>query len=371
MSMPKHVLLAAVAVAAIAVQAGAQTPSPAPTPDAGARQTPPERPLPREDARRARMRLLEERIRRAEEQQRRADARRGPEYTEAFSRTVTLGRTGTFELLNPSGDVVITGGRGDALRIDATKRVRHQDESQARSLLQNMQILVSERSGLVDVRTVFPRARNWYGAVDYTIALPDSANVVIRTMSGDLRLTNVRGDLRAESVSGDIVASAVGRVRALRTVSGDLQLTDAEGQDVTAGTVSGDLTVRDLKAQSMTVESVSGNLRLTDVELDRANLRSVSGDLEYRGRLARGGRYDLQSHSGDILVSPSGGNGFDLEAGTFSGDVRSDFEFRTTRDDDGARGRGGRGRSIRGTVGDAGAILTLRSFSGDVTVTRP
>ena len=96
------------------------------------------------------------------------EARRGPEQTETFTRTVRIGRNGTFDLSNVSGDIVVTGGGGEDIRIDATKRVRG-NEADAKALLQAMQIQVSERSGLVEVRTELPRRRNWSGGVDFTV----------------------------------------------------------------------------------------------------------------------------------------------------------------------------------------------------------
>src|SRR4030095_16969659 len=44
------------------------------------------------------------------ERRRRDEARRGPEVTENFSRTVRLGRDGTFSLDNVAGDLAGPGG---------------------------------------------------------------------------------------------------------------------------------------------------------------------------------------------------------------------------------------------------------------------
>jgi DUF4097 and DUF4098 domain-containing protein YvlB len=317
---------------------------------------------------RAREAAERERERQAAERRARLEERRGPEFTEAFNRTIRLGRNGTFDLSNVSGDVTVTGGGGDDVRIEAIKRVRDRSEAEAKALLQAIQIQVSERPGLVEIRTELPRRRNWSGGVDYTVALPNSANVTLRTVSGDLRVTNVRGELRAETVSGDVVASQLGRVRTLRAVSGDLQITDAEGDELTAGTVSGDVIARNVRVKTMDFESVSGDLRFAEVESERVNMRSISGDIEYGGRLARSGRYELQSHSGDIRLTPAGNTGFDVDANTFSGDIRSDFQLRGgTQPVDTGRGRS---RSLRGAVGDASAILTLRSFNGDILIMR-
>jgi DUF4097 and DUF4098 domain-containing protein YvlB len=318
----------------------------------------------------ARAAAQQERERAAAERQARRDAHRGPEQTETFSRTVRIGRNGTFDLSNVSGDVTVTGGGGDDVRIEATKRVRT-NEADAKALLQAIQIQITERSGFVDVRTDLPRRRNWSGGVDYTIALPSGANVTLRTVSGDLRMSNVRGELRAETVSGNIVASQLGRVRMLKAVSGDIQITDAEGGELTAGTVSGDVIARGVRVKAIDLESVSGDLRFTDVESERVNLRTINGDIEYSGRLARSGRYDMQSHSGDIRLVPTGNPGFDVDANTFSGDIRSDFQLRAGAQLTNATGRRGGNRSLRGAVGDASAILTLRSFNGDIVISRP
>src|SRR5688572_1468659 len=79
------------------------------------------------------------------ERRRREEARSGPEYTEQISKTLRLGRNGTFDLQNLSGDIVVTGGGGNDVRVEATKRVRHQRESEARALLQSIVVRIDER----------------------------------------------------------------------------------------------------------------------------------------------------------------------------------------------------------------------------------
>lgn len=310
------------------------------------------------------------------------DERRGPEVTEPFSRTVRLGRTGTVDLSNIAGDIVVTGGGGDDVRIDAVKRVRDRDDAAGRSRLQEIAIEVRELGNRVEVRTEYPRDRNdrreSFVSVDFTIALPQNAGVTLKSVSGDVRVTNVRGELRAETVSGNVVATDVPRATLLKSVSGDIQLTNA-GSDtsLSGGTVSGDVVIRGLKARTIDVGSVSGNVRLENVEAESATLRSVSGNIDYGSELARNGRYEFTSHSGTVRLMLSGNTGFDVEATTFSGDVRSDYALTLggTQVDNGGRGGRGRGRGpgnrgIRGSFGDGSARLTLRSFSGDIVITR-
>jgi hypothetical protein len=314
-------------------------------------------------------RAVEAQIARVQQRQPQRVGRGGQEVTEPFSRTVRLGRSGTFDLQNVAGDVVVDGTGGGDVRIEATRRVRAASDAEARAMLKELQIGVTERAGSVEVRTAYPRRRGASAWVDYRVSVPNNANVSLRTVSGNLRVNNVEGELRAESVSGDITASSVERVRNLRSVSGTLQVTDSEGNTIEGATVSGDVIVRNLKVRTIDLKSVSGDMRFTDVESERANLTSVSGDIEYAGRLARSGRYELQSHSGNLRVTPIGDTGFDVEANTFSGTVRTDFAL-TIREGTALGFRGGMNRGLRGTFGSAGAALVLRSFSGNVTIVR-
>ena len=84
------------------------------------------------------------------------EARFGPEFTESFNRTLQVGPSTTLNLTNESGDVVITGGGGTELRIDAVKRVRQMNEPGARMLLQAMVITISEQNGQVEVTDRVP-----------------------------------------------------------------------------------------------------------------------------------------------------------------------------------------------------------------------
>lgn len=300
------------------------------------------------------------------------ESRYGPEVIERFSRTVNVGASGAVEISNVAGNIVVTGGNGSQVRIEAVKRARARDEGDAQALLGELRIEVTELTNRVEVRTVYPRnRRNYSGSVEYTVSMPAGGSATIKTVSGDVRVTNVRGELRAESVSGDVVTSGSTRLSLVKSVSGDVQVTDASTEgEATVSTVSGDVVARNLKARSLDLGSVSGDVMATDVTSERATLKTVSGSLEYSGPLARNGRYEMTAHSGNVRLALSGNTGFELEATTFNGDVRSDFPITLHSSPDGDGRRGRRNRSIRGSYGDASAIVNLQSFSGDIIVTK-
>jgi DUF4097 and DUF4098 domain-containing protein YvlB len=308
-------------------------------------------------------RLARQQAQRLRAQQQRDATRNWPVVTETFSQTLRLGRNGTFDLQNAAGNIIVSGGGGDEVRIDAVKSVRHRVESGARAALPDVRINVTERGGNIEVRTEQPRRGNAVSSVEYTVAVPRGASVVLQSVSGDVRVTNIGGELRAQSVSGSITAASVRRVRELRSVSGTIDLSDGESDELTAHTLGGDVLVRNLKGRVLDLQTVTGDVRLMGVEVDRARLESMAGDLDYSGRLARSGRYEFQTHSGDIRLSPSGNPGFDLQATSFSGALRSEYALKVVQADSRAPSQ-----SLHGTFGDASAAVTAQSFSGDVLI---
>ena len=88
------------------------------------------------------------------------------------------------------------------------------------------------------------------------------------------------------------------------------------------------------------------------------------------GVLAAGGRYGIRSHSGSILLGVPDGSGFELEAESFSGSIRSDIPVLAGAADPTRRTTvlGAGSRAIRGTAGAGGADLELFTVSGDITI---
>jgi DUF4097 and DUF4098 domain-containing protein YvlB len=292
------------------------------------------------------------------------------EVTERFSKTAHLDQNGTFDLTNVTGDIVITGTTGRDVTIEAVKRVQRPNPRAARVLLAMIDIQVAEQANRVEVRTIVPRPRNFPGAVDFTVSVPEDASVIVKTITGSIRASNVKGELRADTVAGSISAAGVRKLAALKCVTGDVEITDAAADDpVTASTVSGNVMVRGLRARAVQLTSVSGNIHIEDAQIERLMVKTVQGNLDYTGDLARSGRYEFNSHSGDIRLVLSGNTGFELLANTFSGMVRSDFVFNRGRA--GAEGAAVQGpRTLRGAFGDASAMVALRAFSGNISLAR-
>ncbi|HEY7287603.1 MAG TPA: DUF4097 family beta strand repeat-containing protein [Vicinamibacterales bacterium] len=295
----------------------------------------------------------------------------GPEQTERFSRKVRVGRDGRVTVSNIAGDIIVNAGSGDEVSIEAVKRARG-DSGQ----LSSVRIDVQERAGSVYVQTTH-MGRNDHVSVDYTITMPASAAADVHSVSGNVKVTGIRGSMRAESVSGNVTATDTPKLEAAKSVSGDVTLSGVTTEgDLSAGSVSGSVSARNVKVHSLELGSVSGDLTATDVACDRLMAKSVSGNVEYSGAITKAGNYDINVHSGDVRLKLANPAGFVLNANSFSGSIRSDLPLTIGGDSSARdRDRGGRrsgmdNHSMRATYGDGSATLIVRTFSGDIVISK-
>lgn len=274
------------------------------------------------------------------------DARDSDEFRSSLDTTVALSGNGTVDLSLVSGEIVVTSWNRSEVRIHATSErgILRFDSSPSRITLG----VRSDRGRLGDTR--------------YEVTIPRSARVVAQGVSGDVS-TNGGSDVEAHSVSGDVkVVDATGRVT-IESVSGDASA-EKVGAGVKASTVSGELTLSDI-AGEVDANTVSGDIMLEGVRSSFVRTNTTSGDVRFDGTLDPQGRYEFESHSGDIQIAVPGG-GASLDVQTFSGDVNSDFPMTLQP---GSRSSG-RGRGMQFTIGGGGAHIRAQTFSGDITIER-
>jgi len=297
---------------------------------------------------------------------------RGPEQTDRFSAKYRLGRDGRVSISNISGDIVVTSGSGEDVTVEAVKRT-HGDRNQ----LDQVRIEADNAPGRVDIRTAYPRTvypqrGNSNVSVDFTVTVPAAASIDLHSISGSVKVSGVRGSVRAETISGAVTASDTPKRELAKSVSGNVTLDNVRTDgDVSASTISGTVTARSVKAHGLDMGSVSGDLAVSDAVCDRLGVKSISGSVEYSGGINKTGRYSVTTHSGSVRLALANPGGFELNADSFSGTIRSDFAVviggTSARND---RRRFGPGRSVHAVFGDGGATLTIRTFSGDIVIAK-
>jgi DUF4097 and DUF4098 domain-containing protein YvlB/Skp family chaperone for outer membrane proteins len=331
-----------------------------------------ERERAREQAERERERAREQ----AERERERARERDGSiQEIERTTRTFRIGANGELHLANISGDIVITRSTGSDAQIEIVKTARGRSSEDARELLSLVKVDIIERPNRAEIRTIYPQGdelrrnnrRNINVSVAFNVSVPAGTRVRANSISGSVSARDVRGDVVLKSISGAVRLINGGGATA-ESISGSIEVTDTSADGgVSASTASGSIMLRRVKARRVGANSISGNLVLEDVESPAVDAQTVSGGVQLNGALARNSRYELSSHSGSITVGVRSGTGFEVEATSFSGSVRSELPFDNTNVQP-ARGRFS--RSLRGVVGDGSAVLELSTFSGSIAIVK-
>jgi DUF4097 and DUF4098 domain-containing protein YvlB len=310
------------------------------------------------------------------EQRRAAQQRAYPaRQEERVTRTLNIGGRGELTISNLAGDIVITRRGGDEVQIEAVKIARGRTDEEARESLKLVTVGFTERSGRGEVRTSYPHERqantrrNVNVSVNFTVSAPENTRITVKTLSGNVNASDIKGELSLVTTSGNVTITNAGRISEARSTSGHVEVTSVTTENALELTsISGNVVARRVKAPRMELETVSGRVIMEDVDVPRIDAQSIAGEIEFSGRLARNGRYDFNSHAGNVRLAVVGDTGFEFDANSFSGTVRSDITLKDESSSEG-RGRAGR-RSLQGVFGDGSALVDVTTFSGSVILTR-
>jgi hypothetical protein len=284
-------------------------------------------------------------------------------YEEKFAKTVSLARDGEVILKNISGQIEVkTWDRGE-VKIDALKISSASTVAKAKENAAKVEIVVEKEGNTLKIETEYPdNKKEWKRdsinvSVNYNLMIPAKAAVKITSVSGSVDLEAIGGATKAKVVSGDVTVMKAAKGVDCEAVSGDIVVQDVTG-DAYLNVISGRINAEGIKG-SIKATVVSGRIELIEVsEADKVEAEAVSGTIVYEGRISKGGRYTLNSHSGTVQMVIPSDSAFEFEATTFSGRIQSDFEIKIS----GEISR----RKISGVVNNGGAVVKLTTFSGNV-----
>ena len=265
--------------------------------------------------------------------------------------TFAFAEDGTIDLSSISGDIVVTGWSRREAQIKATsERGRLElDASSSRITLEE-----HGRGSMWGSRRG-PDTR-------YEVSVPRGVRVIARSTSGDVSVRGTGGAVEGNSTSGDVTIEDATRRVELSSVSGDVTARKVRGT-VDASSVSGSIELDDVEGE-LHVNTTSGDIQLGDVVSRDIEASTTSGDITFSGNISGDGRYEFNSHSGNIeLAIPSSANArFAVE--TYSGELDSDFPITLQPGDRSSR----RPRRFEFTVGNGGPRIVAETFSGDLQI---
>lgn len=298
-------------------------------------------------------------------------------HEEKFAKSVPLVKDGTVVVRSVSGDITIKTWDRAEVNIDALKVSKASSMDKAKENADKVKIEVTEEGKTLRIEVDYPNRgfRNASVSVHFNLMIPDKASADAKSVSGDIRVSNIGGEARVEAVSGDLSLENIAGSLKAHSVSGDVEVTKvSKGAD--CSTVSGDVEVRDVLGDvflnsvsgeisaeqvkgGVDAETVSGDITLKGVSKGRqVKAKALSGTVRYEGEIYPDGRYQFTSHSGRITLTIPAEAAFDLEARTFSGTINSDFEIKIA----GTISK----KKLSGSINGGGAEVVCKTFSGDI-----
>jgi DUF4097 and DUF4098 domain-containing protein YvlB len=207
--------------------------------------------------------------------------------------TIKLPRAAVLrEVKSVSGDIALSGTRGDASVRSVSGAIRVKDTEGALEL--------SAISGDIEVER---GALKTVSSISGDIILRDIQGVMsVHSVSGDIRVERAMGVVEAHSTSGDMNVSA-DAVRSATSISGDIDISAGTVSDaMECSTISGDLRLRVPATTNadITMETVSGNL----VNHSGLSISMLSGSKRsISGRIGAGGKtISVKTTSGDVFL---------------------------------------------------------------------
>ncbi len=193
--------------------------------------------------------------------------------------------------------------------------------------------------------------------------VPAGATVWAKTANATIDVSGVTGGLDLNLVGGRITVTGTPRELNVESMDGAVTVNGSPGW-MRVKTATGDVTVNG-SCVDAAFTTVGGTVRINDGDFERVRVEAVTGNVIFGGTLRRAGALTIDSHSGTIdLLLPAKAS-VDIDATTIAGTILNHVTSRRP-----TPGREGRGEELSLGLGIGDARATLRSFKGNIQLTR-
>ena len=244
---------------------------------------------------------------------------------ETLERSVGLAAGGEVVVEATNGSIHVESWGSDEVRVVARKKARADGRARARELLEQIEVVIEERSGSVRISAETPRS-GWFddgsAHVSFDITIPADAELGASSQNGSIEVRDLGARARLETQNGSITARGVGGPLEAESNNGSIKAYEVRGTiqaRTTNGSIKAEVASADLD-QDMRIKTVNGSIEL---RIDpgvaasiaaRTRNGSVSSDFE-------GGIQDRRRRTLDLDLS-GGGSRIELESSNGSIRVR-------------------------------------------------
>jgi hypothetical protein len=146
---------------------------------------------------------------------------------EEWSRSYTLTKGGSLEIVNANGAIVLNGGTGPQVEVKATRDARGASDEEAQALLKQMSIEEEVSPTHVAIRSGngngLLRGRRSL-SVEYHVTIPPGLEVSVKTENGGIGLHDVDGTVTASTTNGGIRGTNIAGAVSAHIVNGAITM---------------------------------------------------------------------------------------------------------------------------------------------------
>lgn len=158
-------------------------------------------------------------------------------FTRSIKKEYALPATGSFNLENQYGDVVIDTWERERLKIEVTIRVEARNETAAQHIFDRIDIQIQNSPDEVSARTILTGGNNWLNnqvdfRVDYRVWMPAGVQLKLRNRYGDATVASLARSADIGIEYGDLRLAAVGERLELQLRYGNAEVTTVKTADV-------------------------------------------------------------------------------------------------------------------------------------------
>ncbi|MFT7090493.1 MAG: DUF4097 and DUF4098 domain-containing protein YvlB [Candidatus Azotimanducaceae bacterium] len=245
--------------------------------------------------------------------------------------------------------------RGD-IEIEGWSEARVQVKGELDELAEGLRFEV--RDGVTEIEVEMPRQYvNWGDGSNLIIYVPMLSRVAVKAVATDIEVSDVLGGMQVRSISGDITLTNGQKQISLKTVSGNIETSKTSGK-LEASSASGDIQVKAHQG-NLGIETLSGDIEIEARSVSRLRGASISGDLAVEAAFDQNVSAELTSVSGRIRVSLDGPLDLTFRVNSNSGGIDNELTNDKVVDQFGMH-------SLQGQLGSGTGSLTVRSVSGAI-----
>ena len=277
------------------------------------------------------------------------------------------------------GTVDVSAGPEGKASIEGHRKIDSGNEAQEKEYFAEVPLVIDQQGDTITVRARRSDRREWswngHTNMDarYTVRLPKRFNVDLRTGGGAIAVSGLNGEIKAKTSGGDLKFAQLEGPIDGKTSGGGIEMSSCTGE-TSINTSGGSIDVKSGRGRldartsggSIAVHQYVGD---TDVKTSggKLSLENISGKIT--GRTSAGSidvslvdpvaDINLDSSAGSIEVAVPPKAGFDVDAKTSMGKIRTEIPMLAMKSDD---------DRLQGTLNGGGKALVLRASVGSITI---